>query len=131
MPYVVHQDHRISNPALHKIPLTGAFGAGLTAQENPKLAPLGLVWLDSPDFDLAKWGGRMLASLSAKHHFPRIWIKFWCVQSQFWDALTGEHTSKVAEVSHWRAGVRRMAASKVVANNKLSGCGVSCTLEAG
>ena len=43
MPYVVHQDNRISNPALHKIPLTGAFGVGLTAQENPKIAPLGLV----------------------------------------------------------------------------------------
>ena len=45
MPYVVHPDHRISNPALHKIRFleSGAFGAGLTAQENPKLAPLGLI----------------------------------------------------------------------------------------
>ena len=45
MPYVVHQDHRISNPALHKIKFlkSGAFGARLTAQESPKLASLGLV----------------------------------------------------------------------------------------
>ena len=48
MPYVVLLDHGISNPAncaLHKIKnfRNGAFGAGLTAHDSPKLALLGIV----------------------------------------------------------------------------------------